>query len=90
MFAIETEVAQSIANRLRAKVSAREKLAMQERPTKDLAAYDLYVQATSLIDKAAYMEARKGQGKRLFPSNRVAQSGDRARFRFSSRILQAG
>src|SRR5438552_4173360 len=33
VFAIETEVAQSIANRLRAKVSAREKLAMQERPT---------------------------------------------------------
>ena len=27
---------------------------MQERPTKDLAAYDLYVQATSLIDKAAH------------------------------------
>jgi serine/threonine protein kinase/tetratricopeptide (TPR) repeat protein len=52
VFAIETEVAQSIANRLRAKVSAREKLAMQERPTKDLVAYDLYVQATSLIDKA--------------------------------------
>ena len=49
VFAIETEVAQSIANRLRAKVSAREKLAMQERPTKDLVAYDFYVQATSLI-----------------------------------------
>ena len=47
VFAIETEVAQSIANRLRAKVSAREKAAMQERPTSDLVAYDLYVQATS-------------------------------------------
>ena len=54
VFAIETEVAQSIANRLRAKVSARERAAMQERPTKDLVAYDLYVQATSLIDKAAH------------------------------------
>ena len=41
VFAIETEVAQSIANRVRAKVSAREKAAMQERPTKDLVAYDL-------------------------------------------------
>jgi TolB-like protein/cytochrome c-type biogenesis protein CcmH/NrfG len=49
VFAIETEVAQSIANRLRAKVSAREKAAMQERPTKDLVAYDLYVRATPLI-----------------------------------------
>jgi len=54
VFAIETEVAQSIANRLRAKVSAREKAAMQERPTKDLVAYDLYVRAASLIDKAPY------------------------------------
>ena len=65
VFAIETEVAQSIANRLRAKVSAREKVAMQEWPTKDLVAYDLYVQATSLIDKAAY-ESRNEQGKDYF------------------------
>src|SRR6184192_2968070 len=65
VFAIETEVAQSIANRLRAKVSAREKIAIQERPTKDLVAYDLYVQATSLLDKAAY-ESGKEQGKDYF------------------------
>src|SRR5437899_1791562 len=65
VFAIETDVAQSIANRLRAKVSAREKAAMQEWPTKDLVAYDLYVQAASLIDKAAY-EEHKEQGKDLF------------------------
>src|SRR5437870_229828 len=65
VFAIETEVAQSIANRLRAKVSAHEKAAMQEWPTKDLVAYDLYVQATSLIDKAAY-ESGKEQGKDYF------------------------
>src|SRR6266508_2753842 len=50
VFAIETEVAQSIANRLRAKVSAREKVAMQEWPTRDLVAYDLYVRAMPLID----------------------------------------
>jgi TolB-like protein/Tfp pilus assembly protein PilF len=50
VFAIETEVAQSIASRLRAKVSAREKIAMQEWPTKDLLAYDLYVRAASLIE----------------------------------------
>jgi TolB-like protein/predicted Ser/Thr protein kinase/Tfp pilus assembly protein PilF len=49
VFAIETEVAQSIANRLRAKVSARERTAIQERPTKDLAAYDFYVRAVPAI-----------------------------------------
>jgi hypothetical protein len=59
VFAIETEVAQSIANRLRAKVSAREKLALQERPTKDLVAYDLYVQATSLIGQAPHQEHKE-------------------------------
>src|SRR5437870_1062641 len=49
VFAIETEVAQSIANRLRAKVSAHEKAAMQEWPTKDLVAYDLYTRARFLL-----------------------------------------
>src|SRR5438034_7521156 len=54
VFAIETEVAQSIANRLRARVSAREKAALQERPTKDLVAYDFYVHAASLTEEATY------------------------------------
>jgi serine/threonine protein kinase/Tfp pilus assembly protein PilF len=54
VFAIEAELAQSLANRLRAKVSAREKLAMQERPTKDLVAYDLYIRAKTLIATASF------------------------------------
>jgi TolB-like protein/tRNA A-37 threonylcarbamoyl transferase component Bud32/Tfp pilus assembly protein PilF len=49
VFAIESEVAQSIANRLGAKVSAREKAAMQEWPTRDLVAYDLYTRANDII-----------------------------------------
>src|SRR6266513_723779 len=52
VFAIEAEVAQSIANRLRTKVSARERAAIQERPTKDLAAYDFYVRAVPWIEAA--------------------------------------
>jgi serine/threonine-protein kinase len=52
VFAIETEVAHSIANRLRAKMSARERAAIQERPTKDLAAYDFYVRAVPSIESA--------------------------------------
>jgi serine/threonine protein kinase/tetratricopeptide (TPR) repeat protein len=54
VFAIETEVAQSTANRLRAKISAREKIAMQEWPTKDLVAYDRYIRAAALIDQADF------------------------------------
>jgi serine/threonine protein kinase/cytochrome c-type biogenesis protein CcmH/NrfG len=54
LFAIETEIAQSVANRLSAKVSANERLALQERPTSDLVAYDFYIRATSLMDPALY------------------------------------
>jgi serine/threonine protein kinase/tetratricopeptide (TPR) repeat protein len=50
VFAIETEVAQSIARRLKAEVSARERAAIQEWPTKDLVAYDFYVRAMPLIE----------------------------------------
>ena len=52
VFAIETEVAQAIANRLRTRLSARERAAIQERPTKDLAAYDFYVRAIPSIEAA--------------------------------------
>src|SRR5207249_3778814 len=50
VFTIQSEIAQKIADQLQAKVSAAEKAAIEERPTKDLAAYDLYVRAMSLLD----------------------------------------
>jgi serine/threonine protein kinase/tetratricopeptide (TPR) repeat protein len=59
VFAIETEVAQSIANRLRAKVSAREKAAMQEWPTKDLVAYDFFVRAMPLTEGAPFSSTKE-------------------------------
>jgi TolB-like protein/tRNA A-37 threonylcarbamoyl transferase component Bud32/Tfp pilus assembly protein PilF len=70
VFAIEAEVAQSIANRLRTKLSAHEKEAMQERPTRDLVAYDLYVQATALIDNAGFQEHEK-QGNYYFQATEL-------------------
>ena len=54
VFAIEAEVAQSVASQLGAKVSADETTAMEERPTKDLVAYDLYVHAAPLIEESLY------------------------------------
>src|SRR6266496_1923670 len=65
VFAIEAELAQSIANRLRTKVSSREKAARQECPTRDLVAHDFYARATPLIDKAVYKEG-KDQAKDYF------------------------
>jgi TolB-like protein/predicted Ser/Thr protein kinase len=65
VFAIETEVVQSIANRLRTRISARERAAIEERPTKDLAAYDLYVRAISLFPKAAGEEGTEKEADLL-------------------------
>jgi serine/threonine protein kinase/tetratricopeptide (TPR) repeat protein len=52
VFAIQSEIAQKIADQLQAKVTAAQKAAIQEGPTKDLVAYDLYVRATALADQA--------------------------------------
>ena len=48
VFAIQSEIAKAIAAQLQAKLSPKTKSAIEERPTKDLAAYDLYVRAKLL------------------------------------------
>src|SRR6266511_1139466 len=48
-FAIPSEIAQKVAGELHAKISAAEKAAIQQPPTNDLAAYDLYVRAPNLL-----------------------------------------
>jgi TolB-like protein/Tfp pilus assembly protein PilF len=65
VFGIQTEIARKIADQLQAKILPREKAAIEQRPTNDLVAYDLYVRAKSVIDKAAY-ESGKEQGKDYF------------------------
>jgi TolB-like protein/class 3 adenylate cyclase/Tfp pilus assembly protein PilF len=57
VFAIQSEIAQKIVDELEAKISPREKAAIEEQPTKDLVAYDLYVRAIALMDRAAYPDA---------------------------------
>jgi len=52
VFAIQSEIAEKIADQLQAKLSPKEKAAMAERPTSDLAAYDLYLRAKELIYEA--------------------------------------
>jgi serine/threonine protein kinase/Tfp pilus assembly protein PilF len=52
LFAIQSEIAQKVAERLHAKLSASEKASIEERPTHDLVAYDFYVRAVSLIYNA--------------------------------------
>jgi TolB-like protein/class 3 adenylate cyclase/Tfp pilus assembly protein PilF len=49
VFAIQSEIAQKIADQLQAKLSAKEKSAISERPTSDFAAYDLFLRAKELF-----------------------------------------
>src|SRR5947199_8228882 len=49
LFAVQAEVAQKVAARLNAKLSASEKASVEEQPTNDLVAYEFYVRAISLI-----------------------------------------
>jgi serine/threonine-protein kinase len=56
IFTIEAELAQTVANQLRANVSAREMLAMQDRSTRDLVAFDLYARAKNLVLAATFAD----------------------------------
>ncbi len=49
VFAVQSEIAQKVAEQLHAKISSPEKLAIQRRPTADLAAFDLYSRAKNLV-----------------------------------------
>ncbi len=49
VFAIQSEIAKTIADQLQAKISPTEKAAIEKAPTTDLAAYDLYLRAQALF-----------------------------------------
>ena len=48
VFAIQSEIARTIADQLRTKLSPAEKNAIEQRPTADLGAYDLYLRAQAI------------------------------------------
>jgi TolB-like protein/Tfp pilus assembly protein PilF len=54
VFAIQSEIAKAIAAQLQAKLSPNEKKAIEQPPTTDLAAFDLYSRAKSLLLKADF------------------------------------
>jgi len=49
LFAVQSEIAQKVAQHLHAKLSASEQASIEERPTQDLVAYEFYARAVSLI-----------------------------------------
>ena len=70
MFAIQSEIAQKVADQLHAKISASEKLAIESRPTADLAAFDLYTRAKNIL-----LEDDRSHESRVPGGSRSAESG---------------
>ncbi|PYK48052.1 MAG: hypothetical protein DME20_10040 [Verrucomicrobia bacterium] len=54
VFGIESELAGKIVAQLQAKISPSEKAAIEQKPTTDLVAHDLYIQAKTLIATSAF------------------------------------
>src|SRR5437867_1005389 len=54
VFAIQSEIAKAIADQLQTKLSPNEKKAIEQPPTTDLAAFDLYSRAKSLLLTAEF------------------------------------
>src|SRR6266699_1038046 len=48
-FTVQSEIAQEVAQQLRANISTAEKLAIEQPPTTDLTAFDLYTRAKNLL-----------------------------------------
>jgi TolB-like protein/Tfp pilus assembly protein PilF len=58
VFAIQDEIAKTIANHLQAKLSPEEKSAIERQPTTDIQAFDLYTRAKNLLLTAFTREPR--------------------------------
>jgi TolB-like protein/class 3 adenylate cyclase len=68
VFAIESEVAGKIVAQLQAKISPVEKAAIEQKPTADLTAHDLYFRAKTLITTAVFSTP---QAESLFEAVRL-------------------
>jgi TolB-like protein/class 3 adenylate cyclase/Tfp pilus assembly protein PilF len=61
VFALESELAQTIAAQLKARLAPEEKAAMEKRPTGDLDAFDLYVRARTLLASSTYTGGKQNR-----------------------------
>jgi serine/threonine protein kinase/tetratricopeptide (TPR) repeat protein len=89
IFSVEVELAQSIANGLGAFISAREKLAIQERATKSLIAFDLYTRAKNLLLTASSSDDARAQLMQATDLLNQAVAHDPSFFRAYCQLAQA-
>jgi serine/threonine protein kinase/tetratricopeptide (TPR) repeat protein len=59
MFAVQSEIAQKVAERLHAKMSPAERVAIERPPTADITAYDLYSRAKNLLLTVSFASSAK-------------------------------
>jgi TolB-like protein/Flp pilus assembly protein TadD len=59
VFALQSQIAQKVADRLKVNVSSTERAAIQEPPTTDLIAYEAYLPAKALLDNIALSTRQK-------------------------------
>ena len=62
LFALQSELAQSIVTQLQATLSPTEKAAIERQPTQNMEAYDLYLQARDLTSRSEMDWAKKKMG----------------------------
>jgi serine/threonine protein kinase/tetratricopeptide (TPR) repeat protein len=60
LFAVQSEIAQKVAEHIHVKISPAEKLAIERPPTADLTAFDLYSRAKNLVLAWSYALERTG------------------------------
>ena len=65
VFAIQSEIAEKIAQQLQARLSPKEKAAIESKPTQDVAAYDLYLRAKEISRKPVPAAHELHEGIRL-------------------------
>jgi eukaryotic-like serine/threonine-protein kinase len=65
VFAVQTEIAQQIADQLKANLSPAEKAAIAERPTADPVAYAFYTQAKAIDDESDWEGADRSLNRKV-------------------------
>ena len=65
IFAIQSEISQTVASKLSAKLSPEERKDIEEKPTNNLEAYDLYLQAKQLL-AANYWVSSQSSEKEIY------------------------
>ena len=84
LFAIQSDLAESIVAQLQAKLSPKQKAWIEERPTQDLVAFELYLRAKQIVD--SYLIAEDVRAAGTLRSG-IVGSGNQTRPRFCLRVL---